>query len=91
MWGIIRLSCWFIRVDPCLDDEENMIQRMKSTRYIFRRTCASWLPIVRTSGSELVWVLGFKIGFPVGMMLVARVGSPFGHLAITLSHVKDLF
>ena len=35
---------------------------------------SSWMPILRKSGSEIIWYLGFEIGFPVRKAL----GSPFG-------------
>ena len=56
-----------------------MIRRMKIIRYIFRITCASWLPHLRISGSDIGWYLGSELGLSVGMVLLAPVGSPLGY------------
>ena len=56
-----------------------MIQRMKSIIYLCRLTCDSCLPLLRTSGSEIVWALGFELGSSVDMVLLAPVGSPLGY------------
>ena len=34
---------------------------------------------MRTSGSEIVWALGFELGSSVDMVLLAPVGSPLGY------------
>ena len=47
--------------------------------FIFRLMCASWLPPLRASMSELGWALGFKLGFSVCVVLGAPVGYPFGY------------
>ena len=44
-------------------------------RYLCKLNCASWLPHLRISGSELGWTLVFDLGLSVGMVLVAPVGS----------------
>ena len=75
-WDIIRLPRRRVCVDLCLEDKYEIIRRMKSIRYIFRLTCASWIPRLRTSGSKLGWDLGFEIGLTVGIVLGAPVGSP---------------
>ena len=49
---------------------------MKSIRYICRLNCYSWMYCLRTSGSELVWDLGFELGSPVDMVLGVYVRSP---------------
>ena len=61
-----------------------MILRMKIIRYIFRITCASWLPLLIKPGSKLGWDLGFELGFSVDMVPVAPVGYPLGHYINTL-------
>ena len=76
MWDIIRLPHRHVRTSLYLDDDEEMIQRIKSIKYICRLTCASCIPILKTSGSELGWDLGFERGFSVGMVLVAPIGYP---------------
>ena len=50
--------------------------RDKSIIFICRLNCASWLPSLRESGSENVWVLGSELGLSVAMVLGAPVGSP---------------
>ena len=52
---------------------------MKSIKYICRLSRDSWLPRLRTYGSELDWALGFDLGLLVNMVLVAPVGSPLGY------------
>ena len=54
-----------------------MIQRMKSIIYLCRLTCASCLPLLRTSGYEIVWALGFELGSSVDMVLLSLVGFLF--------------
>ena len=48
-------------------------------RYRCKLNCASWLPHLRISGSELGWTLVFDLGLSVGMVLVAPVGSLLGY------------
>ena len=52
---------------------------MKSIIYLFRLTCTSWLPCLRTSGSELGWDLGFEILFSVNMVLGVPVVYQLGY------------
>ena len=47
--------------------------------YICRLTCASWLPSLRVSRSELGWDIGSELGFSVGMVLGSPIGYPLGH------------
>ena len=63
MWDIIRLPHRLVCADICLEDEEKMIQRMKSIIYLCILTCDSCLTKFRTSGSEIGWTLGFELGF----------------------------
>ena len=44
--------------------------------YLFRLTCASCIPRLRTSWSELSWALVYEHGFLVGMVMVEPVGYP---------------
>ena len=76
MWYILVLPRWCIPVDLCLEYEDKMILRMGIIRYICRLNCASFLPRLRKSGSELGWDLDFKLGFSVGMVLGSRVEYP---------------
>ena len=52
---------------------------MKSVRYIYRLTCASWLPLLRTSGFEIGWDLGFEPIFTVVIVMGALFISPLGY------------
>ena len=52
---------------------------MKSVRYIYRLTCASWLPLLRTSGFEIGWYLGFEPIFAVVIVMGALFISPIGY------------
>ena len=78
MWDILIPSRRRIYVANFLEEEDNMILRMKTIIYICRFTCASWLPHLRTSGSELGWYLVLEIVFSVDMVLGAPVGYPLG-------------
>ena len=51
---------------------------MNSIRFLCRLMCASWLPCLRISGSELDWDLVFELGLPVDMVL----GSPDGYTLV---------
>ena len=79
MWDILIIPCCRVHVALCLEDKYEIIQRMKSIRYICRITCASWLYRLKTSGSEIGWALGFELGFLVDMVLGAPVGYPLGY------------
>ena len=57
---------------------------MKSIRHIFIINCASWIPRLRNSGSELGWALGSEFGFSVDIVMGAPVGSPLGYSINTL-------
>ena len=78
MWDILRLPRLRVRVDLCLEDEDEITRRMKSIRYLCRITCASCISHLITSGSEIGWPLGFELVFSVGMVLVSPVGYPIG-------------
>ena len=56
-----------------------MILRIKIIRYLCRLNFASWIPQLRTYGSELGWYVGFKLGFSVDMVPGAHVVSPLGY------------
>ena len=71
---MFRLPCWRGHVDFCLEYKHKMIWRINSIIYFCKLTCASWLPHLRTSRSDLGWVLVFKIGLSAEMVLVAFVG-----------------
>ena len=71
---IIRLHCWRFHVDLYFEEKINIIQRMESIGYILRLTCVSWLPHLRSSGSEIFCDQGYKLGLSVGMVLRASVG-----------------
>ena len=79
MWDIFRLPCRRTHGALYLDDKEEMIRRMKTIRYLFRLTCASWIPCLITSGSDLGWDLGFELRFSVGMVLGSPVGYTIGY------------
>ena len=49
---------------------------MKSIGYIFRVTCASWIPQLRTYGYDIGWDMGFEFVFSVDIVLGETVGSP---------------
>ena len=53
--------------------------KINSIIYFYKLTCASWLPRFRTSGSDLGWVLVFKIGLSDDMVLGAYVGYILGY------------
>ena len=72
MWDILRLPHRRIRVSLCLEDEDKMVWRVKSIRYLCRLTFAYLLPRLRTSVYELVWAMGFELNFSVYM----ETGSP---------------
>ena len=100
MWYVLRLPRRCIHVALCLEDKEEMIWRMKIIRYICRVTCSSWIPRLRTSGSNIGWDLGFELGFSVDIVLGAPVGSQLGYsiniflglaLEIFLAHGKDIW
>ena len=63
-------------VDLCLEEKYEMIARMDSIRILCRITCDYLLYLLRASGSELSCDLVFELGFSVGMMMRATVGSP---------------
>ena len=56
-----------------------MILRTTIIKYICALTCASWLPHLITSGSELGWDLGFEFGLQVRMVMEVPAGSPLGY------------
>ena len=58
------------------EDEDNMIRVMKIIRFICIPNFTSRITCLRTSGSEIVWYLGFETGLKVGMVLGAPVGYP---------------
>ena len=62
-----------------LENKDKMIKRIKPIRYLFRLTCASFIPRLRTSRSELGRYLWFELGFPVRFMKEAHVGYPIGY------------
>ena len=75
---------------------------MNNEKYwIFSRlTCVSWLPRLRISGSDIGWDTVFELGFSVGVVLGAPVGSPLGYsinmflglsLDIPLAHGKGIW
>ena len=76
MWDIIRLAHWRIPVALFLEEKDDMIQRMKSIRFICKLTCASWLPRLRSSGSEFDFDLKFGPVLSVDMVLGAHVVYP---------------
>ena len=79
MWVILRLPCRCVHVDICVEDKDDMILRIKIIRYLCRLNFASWIPQLRTYGSELGWYVGFKLGFSVDMVPGAHVVSPLGY------------
>ena len=79
MWDIIRITCWLVYKDLCLEDKDEMIWRMIIIKYIWILPCASWLPPLITSGSDILWNLGFELVFSGDMVLVAPIGSPLGY------------
>ena len=78
MCDIIRLSHWSVRVSLYLEDEDDMMWRMKIIRYLCRLTCASWLTRLRTSRSYLCWTIVFGLGFSVSIVMGAPAGYPLG-------------
>ena len=48
---------------------------MNGILFLCRISSASWIPRLRSSGSELGLALGFELGLSVGMML----GEPIGY------------
>ena len=50
-----------------------MIWKINSIIFICILFCASWVPCLRSSGSEIVWSLGFELVLPVGRVM----GAPF--------------
>ena len=52
---------------------------MKSIRYIFRTTCASFLPCLIISGSGLGWDMCFDIILSVVMVIGIPIGYPLGY------------
>ena len=73
-----------------------MILRMNIITIPLRLTFDSWIPRLKSYGSELGWDLGFKVGWSVDMVMVAPVRYPLVgsildcHLVITLEHDNDL-
>ena len=57
-------------------EKNDMIQSMNSILIPHRITCVSWLPHLRSSGSEIFCDQGYKLGLSVGMVLREHVGSP---------------
>ena len=49
---------------------------MNSIRFFCRIICASRIPRLRASGSDIVWYMGFELGLLVGTILVAPAGYP---------------
>ena len=75
MWDILRLPCRHVHVYLFFEDEDDIFYKMRSIIYLCGLSCASWLPRLKTYGSEIGWDLGFELGLPVGMIL----GAPFGY------------
>ena len=79
MWNIIKLPNQSVHVDLWLKDKDNIIWSIKSIIYLCRLTGASWIPLLRTYGSELGWALGFELGLSDGMVLGAIFQSSIGY------------
>ena len=82
-------------MDLCLEDISEMILRITMNRFLCRITCTSWIPRLRTSGSDIGWDMGFELILLVGMVRVAPIGSPLVY-SITmllgfLAHGKDIW
>ena len=79
MWDIFILPRQRFSVDITLEDKYNMIWRMKSISYLWRLTCAYWLPHLITYGSGIGWVQGFEPGLQAVLVLVEPVGYSLGY------------
>ena len=77
--GYYKMLLGCICVNLFLEDENEIILRMKSIIYLCRITCDSYVPRLRTSGSEIDWDMGFELVFSVEMVMGSPVGSPFGY------------
>ena len=79
MWYILILPCWCFRVDLCLEEEYEMILRIKIIRFPFIITCASCLHRLIASGYKLGWAMVFELVLSVVIVMVEPVVYPLGH------------
>ena len=103
MWDIIRLPCWDVYVNICLEDKDEIIWSMKIIRFLKTYLCLSG-PLLESiciwawmgSDCELGWsdfmVLGAPVGYTleesIGVFIGLSLGNPFGTLEISFTGVS---
>ena len=77
-WDNLRLHHWHIHIDLCLEEKYKMKWRIETIRYLYRLTCASWIPCLGNLGLILDGIWALNIDLFVNMVMVAHVGYPLG-------------